>query len=45
MQTKANEKALVKPVEQWTSEQVATWLIDIGFDKELANNFKGKKKK
>lgn len=29
------------PVEEWTSEQVASWLIEIGFDQELANNFKG----
>ncbi|KAI8380703.1 hypothetical protein BD560DRAFT_346975 [Blakeslea trispora] len=27
-------------VEEWTSDQVATWLMSIGFDKELADNFK-----
>lgn len=31
-----------RPVEDWTSEQVAAWLIHAGFDKELADNFKGK---
>jgi biotin synthase-related radical SAM superfamily protein len=38
--TAANNKP---PVEEWTSEQVATWLIELGFDQDLANNFKGKK--
>ena len=30
-----------KPVEEWSSDQVAAWLMSIGFDKELADNFKG----
>ncbi|OBZ82317.1 hypothetical protein A0J61_09631, partial [Choanephora cucurbitarum] len=29
-----------KPVEEWSSDQVAAWLMSIGFDKELADNFK-----
>ncbi|KAI7906384.1 uncharacterized protein BX663DRAFT_427304 [Cokeromyces recurvatus] len=29
-----------KPIEDWSSEEVAIWLIHIGFDKELAENFK-----
>lgn len=28
-------------VEEWTSDQVSTWLISVGFDKQLADNFKG----
>lgn len=28
-------------VKEWTSEQVAIWLMSVGFDKELADNFKG----
>lgn len=42
---KAVHQSLVEnksPVEDWTSEQVACWLIHVGFDKELADNFKGK---
>ncbi|KAF1800867.1 hypothetical protein FB192DRAFT_1282871 [Mucor lusitanicus] len=27
-------------VEEWTSDQVSTWLISVGFDKQLADNFK-----
>ncbi|KAI8994983.1 hypothetical protein BDB01DRAFT_774918 [Pilobolus umbonatus] len=29
-----------KPVEEWTSDMVSQWLIEIGFDRETANNFK-----
>lgn len=29
------------PVEEWSAEQVANWLINIGFDQQLANDFKG----
>lgn len=31
-----------KPVEEWSSDQVGLWLLDIGFEQELADNFKGK---
>ncbi|KAG1070573.1 hypothetical protein G6F42_026117 [Rhizopus arrhizus] len=31
---------LSSKVEEWTSEQVSTWLISVGFDKQLADNFK-----
>lgn len=34
---------LSSKVEEWTSNQVSTWLISVGFDKQLADNFKGKK--
>jgi hypothetical protein len=36
-----NEELNAKSVEEWTSEQVSTWLMSIGFDKELADNFRG----
>jgi hypothetical protein len=36
-----NNQELGKLVEEWTSEQVATWLMSIGFDKELADTFRG----
>lgn len=29
-------------IEEWTSDQVAAWLLSIGFEEELADNFKGK---
>jgi predicted transcriptional regulator len=29
-------------IEEWSSEQVAFWLLQVGFDKEIASNFKGK---
>ncbi|KAI8094935.1 uncharacterized protein B0P05DRAFT_576982 [Gilbertella persicaria] len=29
-----------KPVEEWTSEQVAIWLTSLGFDNTLADNFR-----
>lgn len=29
-------------IEEWSSEQVALWLLQVGFDKEIASNFKGK---
>lgn len=35
---------LSSKVEEWTSEQVSTWLISVGFDKQLADNFKGMQK-
>lgn len=41
---KSVHKSLVenkKPVEEWTSEQVSAWLIHVGFDQEIADNFKG----
>ncbi|KAK4512339.1 uncharacterized protein ATC70_003037 [Mucor velutinosus] len=31
---------LSSKVEEWTSDQVSTWLISVGFDKQLADNFK-----
>lgn len=40
MQTKALEASIKKPVDQWTSEEVATWLVDVGFERDLADNFK-----
>ncbi|CAO3652931.1 unnamed protein product [Mucor hiemalis] len=40
MQTKAIEVSIKKPVDQWTSEEVATWLVDVGFERDLADNFK-----
>ena len=40
-QNKVSENTAKKPVEQWTSEEVAAWLIEVGFDAEVANNFKG----
>lgn len=43
MQTKALEASIKKPVDQWTSEEVATWLVDVGFERDLADNFKGKR--
>lgn len=36
-----NNPALrMKPIEEWSSDQVALWLIDVGFDKRLADTFK-----
>jgi hypothetical protein len=28
-------------IEEWSSDQVSTWLLSVGFDKELSDNFKG----
>ncbi|CEP16346.1 hypothetical protein [Parasitella parasitica] len=32
--------SLSSKVEEWNSDQVATWLMSIGFDKQLADTFK-----
>ncbi|GAA5805670.1 hypothetical protein EDC94DRAFT_549804 [Helicostylum pulchrum] len=42
IQTNVNKSLLENksPVEEWTTEQVANWLITIGFDQQIANNFR-----
>lgn len=40
-QSMSNPMLASKLIEEWTPDHVAFWLSNIGFEQEIADNFKG----